>query len=76
MLVTALLERGLARDAVEIRALMNMPGSIQLCRPPACYPFPLKSMVKHTVQAIVRYFETGALPRVRKTMPVELVDSP
>jgi DNA-binding LacI/PurR family transcriptional regulator len=76
MLVAALLARGLRLpEEVEVRGVMTTPGSVQLCHPPPCYPYPLRDVVKHTARAVVRYFKTGVLPRMHHTAPAEPASS-
>lgn len=74
MVMTALLERGVEIPGrAQVIALMTNPESIKVCPTPPHYPFPMRSYVRQLTEAVQHYFETGALPRVRRVIPVELV---
>lgn len=74
MVMTALLQRGVAVPGqVEMIAVLSSPDSIAVCPRPTHYPFPVNRFVKVFGDAVVRFFGTGAVPSLRKTLDVEIV---
>jgi hypothetical protein len=74
MLMTALLQRGVTVPGrVEMIAVLPSPDAILVSPRPAYYPFPVHRFVKVLGDAAVRFFGTGVLPPLRKTLAVEMV---
>jgi hypothetical protein len=72
LMITALLERGVSpARAVALRALMTRPEGMQVSHPPPHYPFPAEALARQVTRTVTRYFATGAVPRLRVTVPVE-----
>lgn len=74
-LATALLERGvsLAKE-VELIGIMTSAESVKICPPPRHYPFPVEAHARILTEAAVRFFETGQLPPLQKTLLSDLVE--
>ncbi|MBS0661655.1 MAG: GntR family transcriptional regulator [Verrucomicrobia bacterium] len=73
LVVTALWRAGVAVPAqAEVVALLHSPEAVKLEPPPAHYPSPVRQLVRHLTEAAVRYFDTGRLPAMAKTLPTEL----
>lgn len=73
-LITALLQRGVAVPGqTEVIAVNALPSEIRTVPIPIHYPCPLDRFAKAVSQAAIHYFEQGALPRLRKTIPLEMV---
>ncbi|MBI4026075.1 MAG: winged helix-turn-helix transcriptional regulator [Verrucomicrobia bacterium] len=71
---TALQERGVTLPGqAEIVAVLPPAQSINLCPPPAHYPFPSNRLVRTLTKVVLHFFETGLVPRVGKIIGVELV---
>jgi len=77
LLMTALAGRGrkLGED-VEVIALNALPQEIRTCPIPIHYPYPLEAFAKVIRQAAMHYFEQGALPALRKAIPLHMVAPP
>lgn len=74
LITTVLLERGIAipRD-IEMIALNTSSNSVKVYPCRIHYPYPLRASAKSLADAAIHFFETGALPRVRKAIPMEVV---
>ncbi len=73
LVVTALWRAGVPVPAqAEVVALLHSPEVVKLEPPPAHYPSPVRRLVHHLTEAAVRYFDTGRLPPLAKTLPTEL----
>lgn len=72
MIVSALAERShvIPRDA-EIYALSTGADGVRVCPSMTFYPFPIDAVVRSVAEGIFHFFETGSLPRMRKTVPLE-----
>ncbi len=74
LLMTALMKRGLdVPEQVEVVAMNTTLQAIRLVPMPVYYPFPVEKFAKVICQAAVHYFEQGALPPIRKRIPIEMV---
>ena len=72
MVVTALLRRSIAvPEQCEPIALMHSEEAVQLCPPPVHYPWPVAALSRQICAATERYFTTGTLPAVSKTVSIE-----
>ena len=73
LVVTALWYLGVAVPAqAEVVALFHSPEAVKLVPPPAHYPQPVRQIVRLLTEAAGRYFETGRLPVMARTLPAEL----
>ncbi len=74
LIQTLLLQRGLRMpDQVQLVSLFHSPASLQVDPAPVHYSFSRPRFLKAITETILRYFETGAVPPVRKMLPVEMV---
>lgn len=72
MVVTALLERRIAiPGGAEVYALNTSIPSVRLAPRITCYAYPMQAEVRATAAAIHHYFESGFIPRVRKSLSME-----
>lgn len=71
----ALTQRGLSvpRD-VEVIAVNAMPVEIRTVPIPPHYPYPLQRFARAVSQAVLHYFEQGAVPPLRQLIPLQLVE--
>jgi DNA-binding LacI/PurR family transcriptional regulator len=77
LLMTALAGRGWKLgEEVEVIALNALPQEIRTCPVPIHYPYPLEAFSKAVCRAAIRYFEQGALPPLRKVIPLHMVAPP
>jgi DNA-binding LacI/PurR family transcriptional regulator len=74
VLISALLERGIAvpRD-VEVVALNTTSMAVRAAPLPDFYPYPVEAFAKAVSRAVLRYFQSGTVPRLRKMIPLEVV---
>ena len=73
MLVTALLERGIAVPGqVEVVPIWPSLATINLGPPLLYYPVPSERFIKEVVAVTERYFESGQLPPVHKRRLLKL----
>ncbi|MEO6874354.1 MAG: hypothetical protein ABI222_05985 [Opitutaceae bacterium] len=73
MVVTALWHQGVpVPQRAEVVALFHSPEGIRLYPPPAHYPSPVGKIVQQLTGAAVRFFDTGRLPAMKKTIAAEL----
>ncbi len=74
LLIMVLANRGLKiPEQVEIVSV-NCTASLMVAFPPLPhYPLPLEQFSKTVCKAAIHYFETGALPELRKNIPLTLV---
>ena len=63
-------------EEVEVIQMNAMPQEIRTHPIPIHYPHPLERLSKTLCQAAIHYFEQGALPPLRKMIPLEMVSPP
>ncbi|NUN92430.1 MAG: GntR family transcriptional regulator [Verrucomicrobiae bacterium] len=74
MLISALLERGVkVPEQVEVVVINAMWHSVRVVPPPMFYPFPVEAFARVVVRAALEYFQRGAVPRLKKLIPLEVV---
>ena len=74
LLIMVLTNQGLKiPEQVEILPVNCTPGQMVVFPRLAHYPFPLEPFSKTVCKASMHYFETGALPELRKNLPLSMV---
>jgi len=73
--MTSVLGRSLRiPQEIELVVIDGPPSSLVVCPPPVHYAVSLEGLVAQITRAAVHYFQTGAVPNVRKILPMELVN--
>ncbi len=73
-LMTALLAFGVSvPQQVQLAVVLSSPTSVKLCPVPIHYPYPAEGLIKAVTNAARHFFEAGALPYIRKTIPVKMI---
>lgn len=76
-LMMALVQRGLELSGqVEVLAVNTMPVEIRTVPVPRHYPYPLEAFARAVCHAVLRFFERGSLPPIRKMIPLTMVEPP
>lgn len=74
LLMTILQSRGVKiPEQVEILPVNCMPYQLEVYPPLQHYPYPVKQIAGNICKAALHYFETGAVPRLQKLIPLTLV---
>jgi len=73
LLMTALMRRGFAvPDQIEVVAVTVFAQQLRTVPVPIHYPYPVEKLADQVTRAAVHYFEQGALPPLRKLVPLEM----
>ena len=74
--MTTLLGHGVRiPQQAEMLLVQTSPSASLVWPVPGCYEASMEGFVKHITRAAVHFFQTGAVPSVRKTLPMEFVKS-
>jgi DNA-binding LacI/PurR family transcriptional regulator len=67
--MTALMHQGVTIPArAEVVALFHSADAVKLHPPPLSYPFPSQRIARQLTDLAARFFDTGAVPEIRKTL--------
>jgi len=77
LLMMALMKRGVdVPGQAEVISVNATSFELRTFPLPIHYPYPLEKFSKTICQAAVRYFEQGAVPPLRKLLPLRMVEPP